>query len=130
MQDRERAHLMITAAQDLKAEGILLYDLQNRSTVTDFIVICSGRSQAHVKGISDKIEERLKEHGFSPRGIEGYSEGSWVLLDYDVVIVHIFHPETRTYYDLEDLFRSFPHEQFPLPVPEPPAPSDEGAARS
>lgn len=130
MQDRERAQLIITAAQDLKAEEILLYDLQNRSTVTDFIVICNGRSQAHVKGISNKIEARLKERGFAPRGIEGYSEGSWVLLDFDVVIVHIFHPETRLYYDLEGLLQSFPHEPFPPPVPKPPASSDEGTARS
>ena len=130
MQDRERAQLIITAAQDLKEEEILLYDLQTRSTVTDFIVICSGRSQAHVKGISNKIEARLKECGFAPRGIEGYSEGSWVLLDFDVVIVHIFHPETRLYYDLEGLLQSFPHEPFPPPVPKPPASSDEGTARS
>lgn len=126
MQEKERARRIVEAAQEIKAEEILLYDLENRSSVTDYILICSGRSQGHVRGIADKIEERLKENGVLPSSIEGRSEGSWVLLDYGVAIAHIFHPETRAYYDLEGLLSSYPHERLSPPSTASMVP-DEGA---
>ena len=113
MQERERVARIIAAARETKAEDILVFDMENRSAITDYVLVCSGRSQAHVRGISDKIEQSLREGGLRCGALEGYQEGSWVLMDYGVVIVHVFHPETRTYYDLEDLFKSFPCESHP-----------------
>jgi ribosome-associated protein len=114
-QERTIALQIAAAAQETKAESLLLYDLQNRSPITDFVLICSGRSQAHVRGIRDRIEERMKARRLRPRTVEGYQEGSWVVMDYDVVIVHVFHPETRLYYDLESLLESYPHEALGAP---------------
>jgi ribosome-associated protein len=110
--ERERVHRIVQAAQDTKALDIVLYDMEQRSSITDYVMICSGRSQAHVRGIAEKIETELRHLGVHCQSSEGYQEGSWVLLDYDVAIVHVFHPETRTYYDLESLLSSFPHERF------------------
>ncbi len=113
MQERERVARIIQAAQETKAEDILVFDMDSRSPITDYVLVCSGRSQAHVRGISDMIEQSLREDGVRCGAVEGYQEGSWVLMDYGVVIVHVFHPETRTYYDLESLFESFPRQSHP-----------------
>ena len=130
MEERETALHIAAAAEETKAEAILLYDLENRSPITDYVLICSGRSQAHVRGICDRIEVRLKELGVRPSTIEGYQEGSWALLDYSVVIVHVFHPETRLYYNLEALLAQYPREEFPPPAPVSAAAPDEGATPS
>lgn len=110
--DKERISQIVDAAQATRAEHIVVYDMQNRSAITDYVLICSGRSQAHVRGISDRIEESLRERGVRCGSLEGYQEGSWVLLDYGMVIVHVFHPETREYYDLDDLLKNCPAERF------------------
>ena len=116
MQDRECIERVVAAAQETKAEDILLFDMENRSAITDYVMICSGRSQAHVRGISDRIEEGLREAGVRCSSIEGHQEGSWVLMDYGLLIVHIFHPETRVYYDLEELLKGYPCERRSLPA--------------
>ena len=112
MQERAIAERIVRAAQETKAEDILLYDMQQRSAITDYIVVCSGRSQAHVRGVADNIEQKLKKAGVRSISMEGHSEGSWVLIDFDVVIVHVFHPETRAYYDLEALLESYPCQRY------------------
>ncbi len=116
MEDRERINRTVTAAQETKAEHLLLYDMENRSPIPDFVLICSGRSQAHVRGIADKIEESLKAVGVPCSSMEGYQEGSWVVLDYGMVIIHVFHPETRAYYDLESLLEGFPRTDCTLSI--------------
>ena len=112
MKERERMEMAVAAARETKAGEIVVFDMENRSTITDYVMICSGRSQAHVRGISDRIEEEMKKTGVRHLSVEGYQEGSWVLMDYDLVLVHIFHPETRAYYDLESLLKDFPRETF------------------
>lgn len=109
--EQEQVAQIVDAAQATKAEEIVVFDMQNKSSVTDYVMICSGRSQAHVRGISDRIEESLRERGIRCGSVEGYQEGSWVLLDYGMVIVHVFHPETREYYDLEDLLKDYPAQR-------------------
>ncbi len=121
MEERQRVDRIVASAQETKAEEIVVFDVQARSTITDYVIICSGRSQAHVRGIADKVEESLKKAGVRVNAIEGFQEGSWVLLDYDVVIVHVFHPETRAFYDLESLLDEFPRETFVTPGGEPEA---------
>lgn len=118
MDDRERLKRIINAAQDTKAEQVVCFDMENRSSITDYVVICNGRSQAHVRGIADRIMEEMKKAEIMGKPMEGYQEGSWILLDFDVVLVHVFHPETRAYYDLDGLLQDFPREAYPTPEEE------------
>jgi len=122
--ERERVDCIVRAAQELKAEDLVLFDLERQSAITDYVLICSGRSQAHVRGIADRIVEALKAVGVRCASVEGHQEGSWVLLDFDVVLVHVFHPETREYYDLESLLRAFRSERPGDPAPTPAAGPD------
>jgi ribosome-associated protein len=107
-----RVRQIVTAAQDTKAEDIVVFDMEGRSAITDYVVICSGRSQGHVRGISERIETGLRDLGVRFSSVEGQQEGSWVLMDYHVVIVHVFHPETRGYYDLDSLLAAHPSLRF------------------
>ena len=116
--EQEFAEEAVTAALDTKAEDLLLYDMDGRSSITDYVLLCSGRSQAHVRGICDQIAHRLKQvYGVSPMSLEGEIEGSWVLLDFDVLLVHIFHPETRQYYDLESILEQYSNRRYAPPTP-------------
>ena len=92
--------------EEAKALKISIIDFDGKSSLSDIIIICEGRSQSHCKGISNKVLEILKKEGFLNVGIEGENEGNWILLDYGDVILHIFHPEIRKYYDLEDLYKN------------------------
>lgn len=107
-----RVQRIVAAAQDTKAEDIVVFDMERRSPITDYVLICSGRSQAHVRGIAERIASALREAGIRASSQEGEQEGSWVLLDYDVALVHVFHPETRGYYDLESLLAGYPSVHF------------------
>ena len=119
MEERERVELVVKAARETKAEDLVLFDMEQRSPLTDYVLVCSGRSQAHVRGITDRIEEAMRNAGFRSHSTEGYAEGSWVLMDFDVLLVHVFHPETRAYYDLEGLLQDFPSERFEPAEPGP-----------
>lgn len=101
----ELAECLKHAALETKAENLLVFSVEGQSVLCDYVIVCEGTSQAHVKGIADKIEGLLKDRvpAILPQGIEGQREGRWVLLDYGDVIVHVFHPETRKYYNLERL---------------------------
>ena len=112
MKEQERVEKALHAIGETKAEDVVLFDMENRSPITDFVLICTGRSQAHVRGIADRIEEAFRLAGVRPSSVEGLQEGSWVLMDYGVLLVHVFHPETRAYYDLEGLLQNFPSQRF------------------
>jgi ribosome-associated protein len=87
-----------------KAEDIVTIDLEGRSSVADALVIASGRSARHVAAIAENLARKLKEAGYGARPIDGLSQGDWVLVDAGDVIVHIFRPEVRVYYDLEGMW--------------------------
>lgn len=98
-------HNIVKAADDKKAADIKVLDLHEVSVVTDYFVICTGTSSTQTKAIADNIEEKLeKEQNLRLLRREGYSQGSWVLLDYGSVVVHIFKPEEREFYNLERLW--------------------------
>lgn len=78
------------------------------SSFTDYFVICDGQSSRQVKAIARHIKEKAGEAGFEPLGIEGYTEGQWVLLDYGEIVIHIFHKPIREFYDLERLWVDAP----------------------
>ena len=90
--------------EEYKAENIISLDVKNKSSVTDTMIIASGRSTRHVKSISDNIIKKLKKVKIKPLGIEGYSKSEWVLIDFGDVLVHVMHPEAREFYSLEKLW--------------------------
>jgi ribosome-associated protein len=97
------------AAAEKKAENIVLLDLRTLSTVTDFFVICSGGSERQLRAIADGIDEMLgKSHRRSSKSVTGSVGSGWVLMDYTDVIVHIFLPSQRAYYNLETLWQQAP----------------------
>ena len=106
--DRALIKRILELLEDAKANEILLIDAQNRSSLADYLLICEGRSQLHCKGIAVNVEHNLKQEGEASLGIEGEREGNWVLLDYGNVILHVFHPEIRKYYRLEELYELEP----------------------
>src|ERR1022692_4783104 len=91
-------------ASDRKALEIVQLDLRGMIGYTDYFVICTGRTDRQAKAIHDAIHAGMKsEHGILPRRVEGATEGRWILMDYLDVVVHVFTPDTREYYRLEQL---------------------------
>jgi ribosome-associated protein len=94
-------------ASDRKAVNIVVLDLASipeSSPVTDYFVICTGRSDIHVNAICDRVVRGMREHGLSPLSSEGVEHGQWALLDYGDVVVHVFQENVRKHYDLEHLW--------------------------
>lgn len=97
---------IIDSIQDVKGKRIMKFDLREIDDASvDYFIICEGDSTTQVKGISDRVHVRVKQElGMSPSHNEGKDHAHWVLLDYFDVVVHVFYPETRAFYDLEDLW--------------------------
>jgi ribosome-associated protein len=94
----------IKAAEDKKAEHFVVLNLRKAGGFTDFFVICSGTNPRQIRAIADAVMEALAEESVKPAHIEGYDRSEWILLDYFDFVVHIFAPETRTFYGLERLW--------------------------
>ncbi len=95
---------IIASLEDDKAEAIVTIDLEGRSSLCDAAVIASGRSSRHVMSIAEHLARRLKEQGYGTRPVTGAAQGDWVLVDAGDIIVHVFRPEVRDYYDLEGMW--------------------------
>jgi ribosome-associated protein len=95
---------IVASLDDDKAENIITIDLEGRGAIADAAVVASGRSSRHVAAIADHLARRLKEGGYGTRPISGAATGDWVLVDAGDVIVHVFRPEVREYYDLEGMW--------------------------
>lgn len=109
MTPEEIAAAITEYADERKALDIIQLDLRGIVGYTDYFVICSGRSDRQVKAIHDAVHAGMKaEHGVLPRRVEGQSDSGWVLMDYLDVIVHLFTPETREFYRLEQLWGEAP----------------------
>ncbi len=105
----ETAVAVASLAADRKALEIVQLDLRGIIGYTDYFVICAGRTDRQVKAIHDAIHFGMKtEHGLLPRRVEGVTEANWILMDYLDAIVHIFTPDTREYYRLEQLWGEAP----------------------
>jgi ribosome-associated protein len=104
----DKARRAARAALDKKAVDLTVLDVQDVSSVTDYFLVCSGRSAPHVKTIADAIREELKADGVRPLHTEGQPESGWVLLDYGDVLLHVFLEDTRAYYALERLWGDAP----------------------
>ena len=95
---------ILSALDDAKAESVLAINVEGRSSVADGMVIATGRVNRHVAAIADQLVEKLKAHGQRDIRVEGLEQGDWVLVDAGNVIVHIFRPEVRAFYNLEKLW--------------------------
>ena len=94
----------VRCALEKKAEEVVVLDLRDVSSATDFFVIASGRSDVQVKAIAEHVLDSAKAAGVRPEHVEGKDDGRWVLLDYIDYVVHIFHAPVREFYRLEDLW--------------------------
>ncbi len=105
---KEKSLFCAKAALEKKAFNVTILELKKASSLTDYFLICSGRSDRQVQAIAESIEEKMSEKGARPLGEEGMREGRWVLMDYDDVVVHIFYDPVRRHYDLEGLWIEVP----------------------
>jgi ribosome-associated protein len=113
----ELLRIGIAAAADKRAADITALDLRGISSVTDSFIICSGSSDTNVRAIADAVREKLREAGVKPFGVEGYREGTWILMDYIDFVFHIFHFEKRLAFALEDLWKDAPRLPIDAGVP-------------
>jgi ribosome-associated protein len=122
--------LAVQAAQEKKAAGIIVLDLNSASAFTDYFVICTGFSTPQVQAICTEIEEQLyKQMGRSVRHREGYRSADWALLDFGGFVVHVFSQQARRYYDLERLWRAAPKLEI-ADVSEAPSAAEEGSRQT
>jgi len=105
---KTKSLLCLEAAVEKKAQDPVLLELKGISSITDYFLLCSGRSDRQVQAIAQGIEEALKKKGIRPLGQEGVVGGRWILLDYADVVVHIFLDPVRKFYDLEGLWMDAP----------------------
>ena len=102
------AALIADAVEDLKGIDLLVLNVRGLASFTDFLVICSGSSDRHVKAIVDGIKVKLRAANVTPLHTEGYEEGAWALIDFVDCLVNVFTPETRRFYQLERVWRDAP----------------------
>lgn len=100
--------LAADAVKDRKGRELLVLDLRGVSDATDYFLIASGTSDAHVRGLSDSVLEKLAGDGVHAHHVEGVTGGRWVLIDFVDFVVHLFHPEARAFYQLERLWSDAP----------------------
>lgn len=101
---REMAKIACAALADKKGEDIRAIDISEISVLADYFIIANGTSESQVRALVDNVEEQLEKAGVEPKQREGYGLGSWVLLDFGDIIVHVFDKENRLFYDLERIW--------------------------
>jgi len=111
----QRALACTRAALDRKAYDLVVLEVGRQSSIADYFIICSGRSDTQVQAIADAIQEDLGRDGVQPLAVEGLPRAQWVLMDYGDVVVHIFYVPVRGFYDLERLWIRAPRAELPEP---------------
>ena len=111
----ERALECTRAALDRKAYDLQVLETGGVSSIADYFILCSGRSDTQVQAIADGVEEHLERLGTRPLAVEGRQRGQWVLLDYGDGVVHVFYVPVRAFYDLEHLWNRAPRVELPEP---------------
>ena len=104
MQGEELRDFLADKADDMKAQEIVALDVQGKSSVTDYMLVCTGTSKRHVSSIADHIAIEAKKIGIEPLGMDGELEGEWVVVDMGSTMVHIMQEEHRELYQLEKLW--------------------------
>jgi ribosome-associated protein len=109
LEPSDLAHLIVNLLEERQAGGIILLDLRDLTPLADYFVICTVESERQAKALQELLGEQLKkEHNVRPLSTEGEPASGWVLLDYNAVVVHIFSPQGRTFYRLEEVWRNAP----------------------
>ena len=98
------AKLLRAAATDKKAWDPVVLDVRDKTTIADYFVVCEGETDRQVKAIADAMVDAAKEKSLRPLAVDGYADATWILLDFDSVLAHVFLPGERSYYDLESLW--------------------------
>ncbi|HEX9147181.1 MAG TPA: ribosome silencing factor [Candidatus Binatia bacterium] len=111
----DKTLLVTRAALEKKAYDLVVMEVRDLTSIADYFVICSGRSDRQVQSIAQGIEEHLGDSAISPLSIEGANRGHWVLMDFSDVIVHIFYEPVRQFYDLDGLWGDAPRVELPEP---------------
>lgn len=113
MSPLEQARRIAALAQDKLARDVVILDMRPVCSYTDYFVVCTGGNPRQTVSIYDEVHERLKhDNDLLPSAVDGTAEGSWIVADYLDVVLHVFTPEQRQYYRLEDLWDDVPHEAF------------------
>jgi ribosome-associated protein len=107
----EALRTVLSSLDDAKAEDTVTIDIQNKSALGDYMVVASGRSHRHVGAIADRLVGDLKRSGVGPVRVEGLPHCDWVLIDAGDVIVHIFRPEVREFYNIEKMWAAEPYSE-------------------
>lgn len=105
MDSREMARIAVRALEDKKGEDVRIIDISNVSVIADYFIIANGANSNQVKALVDNVQEQLYKAGVEMKQMEGYNTASWVLLDFNDIIVHVFSQEDRLFYDLERIWR-------------------------
>ena len=100
----ELAHAIFDVLDEKKAEDIKVLHVRDQTVITDYFVICSGRSSTQVKSLGGEVEFKIGQRGVSPAHFEGRDNNNWIVLDYSSVILHIFSRDSREFYNLEKLY--------------------------
>lgn len=98
--------LLLKSLEDALAAEVVVIDVKKQTSVTDYMIICNGRSSRHVKAIAEQVIEQMKLNGFVPLSQNGRETGEWVLIDFGDFVLHIMQPESRTFYNLEGLWHN------------------------
>ncbi|MPM96284.1 Ribosomal silencing factor RsfS [bioreactor metagenome] len=102
---KENVNELCRLLYEKKAQDIVIIDVRDKTIIADNFIICSGRSNQQVKALCDEIEEKAPQFGLELRRKEGYTMGRWIVMDFSDILVHIFHPEEREYYNIERLWK-------------------------
>jgi ribosome-associated protein len=97
---------VLASLEDSKAENIVSIDIQGKSSLGDYMVVASGRSHRHVAAVADQLIKTLKDAGFGNARVEGLAAADWVLVDAGDIIVHVFRPEVREFYNIEKMWQA------------------------
>jgi ribosome-associated protein len=104
MNSEQLTELVVDALEDIKGQDIIILDVREMTTITDYMIVASGTSSRHVKALSDKVAESAAKAGHRPIGVEGEAGREWVLLDLQDALVHVMLPRVREFYNLEKLW--------------------------
>ena len=108
MEENPKLDLILDALDEKKAVDVLTLDVSRQTQMMDYLVVCTGTSNIHIRALADGVLEVMKQHGIKGVRAEGYNEARWVLLDYGDIVLHIFSADDREFYRLEEFWRAAP----------------------
>jgi ribosome-associated protein len=106
--DNEKLDIILQALDEKKAQDVVTLDVSGQTQMTDYLVICTGTSNIHIRSLADGVLEEMKKRGIKGVRAEGYNEARWVLLDYGDVVLHVFAQDDREFYRLEEFWNAAP----------------------